>query len=192
MRLTLLHKVVYRRTMRRTWIVTGICFLAACGRKNNLLLGRVEGAVGGHTVVVTDCYRVSAPAPQRLADEGGRAVWRYMPCRDADIRIRGESLTVNGREYGRLNPSDSVLVDHGVVSIGRRGAARQAAPSRSAPLAAQFARTPPHIRAFFARRRIVQIRRSASWRKASRRIKRCTAWCERFVASLSSPAERRA
>jgi hypothetical protein len=43
-----------------------------------------------------------------------------MPCRDADIWIRGEELTVNGKAYGRLNPPDTVLVDHSVVSIERR------------------------------------------------------------------------
>jgi hypothetical protein len=43
-----------------------------------------------------------------------------MPCRDADVWIRGEELTVNGRGYGRLNAGDGVLVDHGVVSIQRK------------------------------------------------------------------------
>jgi hypothetical protein len=42
-----------------------------------------------------------------------------MPCRDADVWIRGEELTVNGKTYGRLNPGDGVLVDHSVVSIER-------------------------------------------------------------------------
>jgi hypothetical protein len=45
-----------------------------------------------------------------------------MPCRDADVWIRGEELTVNGKSYGQLNPGDSVLVDHGVVSIDRKQA----------------------------------------------------------------------
>lgn len=89
--------------------------LAGCSKQNNLLLGRVETQVGSHTVVVTDCYRTSVPPPQRLADGG----WHYAPCRDADIWIRGERLTVNGREYGPLRAENSVLVDHGVVSIGR-------------------------------------------------------------------------
>jgi hypothetical protein len=66
--------------------------------------------------VVTDCYRTSVPPPQKLGD----AVYRFMPCRDADILIRGDELLVNGQSYGRLNPADGVLVDHGVVSIRRR------------------------------------------------------------------------
>jgi hypothetical protein len=70
-------------------------------------------------VVVTDCYRTQAPQPERLPDESGQPVYRYVPCRDAQIWIRGEELTVNGRGYGHLNPSDSVLVDHGVVSVGK-------------------------------------------------------------------------
>jgi hypothetical protein len=93
--------------------------LSACSQSNNLLLGRVEATVGTHTVVVTDCYRPSVPQPRKLADEGGKAVYRYMPCRDADVWIRDGELTVNGKPYGHLNPSDGVLVDHGVVSIER-------------------------------------------------------------------------
>jgi hypothetical protein len=43
-----------------------------------------------------------------------------MPCRDADVLIRGDELIVNGHSYGQMNPPDGVLVDHGVVSIERR------------------------------------------------------------------------
>jgi hypothetical protein len=101
----------------------GLCvaaaLLSACSQSNNLLLGRVEATVGTHSIVVTDCYRTRAPEPRKLADEAGKAVYRYMPCRDADVWIRGEELTVNGKPYGHLNPADGVLVDHGAVSIER-------------------------------------------------------------------------
>jgi hypothetical protein len=98
--------------MRRASLVL-LVSLAACSRDNNLLLGRVETQVGGHKVVVTDCYRTNVPAPEQLPG----SVWRYTPCRDADIWIRGDQLEVNGKAYGRLLPNDAVLVDHGVVSI---------------------------------------------------------------------------
>jgi len=101
-----------------------LVLLFGCSRSNNLLLGRVQATVGTHTVVVTDCYRTEAPQPEKLADEGGRPVYRYMPCRDADIWIRGGELAVNGKPYGHLNPGDAVLVDHGAVSIGRGQAER--------------------------------------------------------------------
>ena len=90
--------------------------LVECSRRNNLLLGRVESPVGGHTVVVTDCYRTSVPGPEQVE----ATAYHYMPCRDADVWIRGEELTVNGKSYGHLNPGDGVLVDHGVVSIERK------------------------------------------------------------------------
>ena len=93
-----------------------VLLLSGCSRSNNLLLGRVQAQVGSHSVVVTDCYRTSVPPPQRLGD----AVYRFMPCRDTDVLIRGDELLVNGQSYGRLNPADSVVVDHGVVSIERR------------------------------------------------------------------------
>jgi hypothetical protein len=92
--------------------------VASCSRRNNLLLGRVEAPVGTHTVVVTDCYRTSAPGPEQV----DATATHYMPCRDADVWIRGEELTVNGKNYGHLNAGDGVLVDHGVVSIQRKQA----------------------------------------------------------------------
>ena len=102
--------------------LAGLCGAAmlhsACSRSNNVFLGRVEATVGGHVVVVTDCYRTSVPPPRQLEGPGG-PVYRFTPCRDADVEIRGEELVVNGVSYGRLNRSDNVLVDHGVVKIGR-------------------------------------------------------------------------
>jgi hypothetical protein len=89
----------------------------SCGRSNNLLMGEVEARVGAHTVRVTDCYRTSVDPPRRLADVAGQPAYRFMPCRDADVRITGGELTVNGRDYGRIGDSDAVLVDHGVVSV---------------------------------------------------------------------------
>jgi len=168
----------------RALIVTGICLLAglcllvACSRKNNLLMGRVEATVGTHTVVVTDCYRTHAPEPQRLSDEAGQPVWRYMPCRDADVRIRGEQLSVNGKEYGRLNPADGVLVDHGAVSIERRGA-------DVPPLPRQRGGIRSGVPAAFANRRLVRLKRSRPWRSASTRIKRCERWCGRVISALT-------
>ncbi len=90
------------------------CVLAAgCSRHNNLLMGRVESTVGGHQVVVTDCYRTSVPPPREVE----QAVYRFTPCRDADVVIRREELIVNGRSFGKIGPSAEVLVDHGVVSV---------------------------------------------------------------------------
>jgi hypothetical protein len=99
------------------WLV---CVLAlagcACSRSNNLLLGRVESPVGGHRVIVTDCYRTTVPPPEKT----GASEYRFTPCRDADVHIRNEVLEVNGRKYGALKPNDTVLVDHGVVSVNPR------------------------------------------------------------------------
>jgi|SRR6266700_3973591 len=88
---------------------------SACSRSNNLALGRVEATVGSHRVVVTDCYRTSVPPPEKVE----AAVYRFTPCRDADVLIRGDELVVNGQSYGRIKPTDSVLVDHSVVSVNK-------------------------------------------------------------------------
>jgi hypothetical protein len=93
--------------------------LPACSRSNNLLLGRVEMAVGAHTVVVTDCYRTSVTPPERI-EGAGQPAYRWTPCRDADVLIRGGELLVNGRSYGSVAVNDAILVDHGIVSINRR------------------------------------------------------------------------
>lgn len=90
---------------------------SACGPSNNLLFGKVQATVGTHTVVVTDCYRTSVPPPQKSGDD-----YRFTPCRDADVLIHDETLSVNGQSYGHLNPGDSVLVDHGKISVNRQQA----------------------------------------------------------------------
>ena len=92
-----------------------VALLAACSPSNNLLLGRVGATVGNHQVVVTDCYRTKVPQPEQVA----AGVYHYVPCRDAEIWIRGDELEVNGRAYGRIGRADSILVDHGVVSVNK-------------------------------------------------------------------------
>jgi hypothetical protein len=90
---------------------------SGCSRSNNVLLGRVEATAGGHAIVVTDCYRTSVDPPKTV--DGG---FQFTPCRDADILIRGDQLSVNGQSYGHFGPNDPILVDHGVVSINERKA----------------------------------------------------------------------
>ncbi|MEO6724694.1 MAG: hypothetical protein ABIP14_05280 [Blastocatellia bacterium] len=98
-----------------------VALTSACGRSNNLLLGRVEANVGGHTVAVTDCYRTSVSLPQKQEDSAsGKPTYHFVPCRDADIAIRDEELTVNNQKYGKLNSGDTVTVDHGKVLINDR------------------------------------------------------------------------
>lgn len=102
----------------KTPLCTAMLLLSACSRSNNLLLGRVEATVGTHNVVVTDCYRTSVPPPRQSANTAtGELVYRFTPCRDADVMIRGAELIVNGRSYGQLKRNDSILVGHSVVSI---------------------------------------------------------------------------
>ena len=96
-------------------LLAALLALAACSSSNNLLLGRVEVRAGGHTIVVTDCYRTSVPPPETLA--GGDL--HFKPCKDADIWIRSGVLSVNGTSYGPIGPADSILVDHGEVSVQR-------------------------------------------------------------------------
>ena len=107
------------RHMTIAALAGSLALSAACSESNNLLEGRVQAKVGTHTVVVTDCYRTSVPAPETLGTIPAPR-YRFAPCRDAEILIQREELTVNGRAYGPLGPNDGVLVDHGVVSIDRR------------------------------------------------------------------------
>src|SRR5262245_44073926 len=99
-------------------VITLITFSMGCSRSNNILLGRVEAEVGGHLVVVTDCYRTTVPLPEQLPDlSDGKHVYQFVPCRDAKVLIRGDELIVNETPYGPLKPGASVVVDHGRVSI---------------------------------------------------------------------------
>jgi hypothetical protein len=102
-------------------IVLATISSAGCAGLADLLQGRVEAQVAGHHVIVTDCYRTSPPAPERLPDEEGLPVYRYAPCRDAVVILRGADLLVNGTSYGPLGVHDEILVDHGQVSINREG-----------------------------------------------------------------------
>lgn len=82
------------------------------------IAGRVEAHVGAYTIAVTDCYRTELPAPERLEDTpDGISVYHFRPCRDADIRIQGSELIVNGKSYGNLKDGDTVVVDHGKVRV---------------------------------------------------------------------------
>ncbi len=103
----------------------------ACSRSNNLLLGHVAMQVGSHRVAVTDCYRTEVPQPERLSGTGFHEAYRFVPCRDAVVEIKDDVLRVNDRDYGRLNPGDGVLVDHGVVSIEHAGAKSTSGPIAS-------------------------------------------------------------
>ena len=79
--------------------------------------------MGAHPVVVTDCYRTSVAPPEKLAGaEATQATYRWTPCRDADVLIRGEELLVNGQSYGNVGVHDAILVDHGIVRINPRQA----------------------------------------------------------------------
>ena len=120
--------------MRPTKLLACACACAAalapaCSRSNHVLLGRVEAKVGSHAVVVTDCYRTSVPAPQKIGPPpaGAKESYRFTPCRDADVLIRDEELVVNGTSYGRIKQGDSVTVDHGrVLSIEQQARAGNA------------------------------------------------------------------
>jgi hypothetical protein len=88
-----------------------------------VLLGRVESRVGDHVVVVTDCYRTSVPPSQKIEDSAdGKPVYRFTPCRDADVMIRGEELIVNGKSYGQLQQGDAITIDHGKVIVNEHEA----------------------------------------------------------------------
>lgn len=94
--------------------------VSSCSRSNNLLLGRVQAAVGSHQITVTDCYRTTVAPPEKSEATGQQLIYRFAPCRDAVVIIHGDELIVNGKHYGPLGPHDAILVDHSVVSIERR------------------------------------------------------------------------
>jgi|GEM_PF-729257 len=104
-------------------LIACIVMQFACSRSNNLLLGRVESTVAGHRIEVTDCYRTNVPSPRQLPDlPDGKKVYEFMPCRDADVVIRGDELIVNGSSYGVLKQGDVITVDHGKVLINEQAA----------------------------------------------------------------------
>lgn len=105
--------------MRAVFSVAVVIMSLACSESNNVFLGRVQGVVAGHPIVVTDCYRTSVPAARHEASDASE---RWTPCRDADLAIRGTELIVNGRSYGALTAGASVTVDHGRVLVNDKPA----------------------------------------------------------------------
>ena len=109
-----------------------IAIATTCSPANNLLEGRVQAQVGNHIVVVTDCYRTSAPSPEQLDNTpDGQPTYRFAPCRDAVVELRGAELVVNGTSYGEVKPRDTIAVDHGRVLISDRAATATATAGRS-------------------------------------------------------------
>ncbi len=106
-------------------VLSAAIIVSACGKSNNLLLGRVEANLGTHTIVVTDCYRTTVPSPRVAKDSvNGSTVYRWAPCEDADVIIHNDQLVVNGKAYETLTPGDSVIVDHGQVLVNTHIARR--------------------------------------------------------------------
>ncbi len=89
--------------------------LSGCSASNNPLLGHVSAEVGGHEVVVTNCYRMFVPDVQ--PSDGGQ---RFKPCKEADVTIKGDMVFVNGESYGHLSSGDRVLVEDGRAKIEPR------------------------------------------------------------------------
>lgn len=113
-----LDQAIWRKEIG--WTICGLILAcSACSRSNNVLLGRVEATVGGHNVVVTDCYRTSVKPPEKVGGPGEQS-YRFMPCRDADVLIRNDELIVNGTSYGWLKQADAVTIDHGKVLINEQ------------------------------------------------------------------------
>ena len=107
--------------IQRSLLLSLIVIAASCSRSNSLLEGRVEARVGDHVVVVTDCYRTSVPPPQRLDNTpAGQPAYRFAPCRDVVVELRGAEVVVNGTSYGEIKPRDTITVDHGRVLINDR------------------------------------------------------------------------
>jgi hypothetical protein len=117
------------KTLSRIIPLACLLSFSGCGHSNNLLLGEVRATVGAHDVTVTDCYRFKVPQPERLADTpSGEPSYVFKPCRDAEILVRGKELWVNGKSYGSIGATDSILVDHGVVSTAQDTAQDSARP----------------------------------------------------------------
>ena len=100
-----------KHTVLLAFSCTALVMSAACSADNNLVFGQVEATVGTHPVVVTDCYRTSVPPPYNSGD-----VYHFTPCRDENVWMDNETLSVNGRACGTL-AGETILADHRVVSV---------------------------------------------------------------------------
>jgi hypothetical protein len=98
-----------------------VIFLQGCNASmQNAIEGRQWAYINGHEIIVKDCYRTSRQQPETIKDAPDGSVHRFMPCKDADILLDHEALTVNGKFYGKLKPSDKVMIDHHKVLINEQ------------------------------------------------------------------------
>lgn len=101
-------------------VMIGVCGLlfSLFAPSPNAWPGRIDAQVGGHRVVVTECYREQTPIVEQLEPTAeGEAAFRFAPCADAVIMLEGDQLTVNGIDYGSVRPGDTIVVHRGRVIV---------------------------------------------------------------------------
>ncbi len=103
--------------------VCSMLLLQSCNTTiHDEVFGVEQATINGHTIVVTDCYRLGKQQPQTIEDAPGKSIHRFTPCRDVDILLKYEELIVNGTSYGVLNKGDRVTLDHHKVLINGKEA----------------------------------------------------------------------
>lgn len=113
-----------KRKVKRVTLFVNSClvftlFPACNSSQQNALLGKQQATIGGHTIVVTDCYRTDKAQAETVIDDKGATVYRFAPCKDANIEIRNEQLIVNGKSYGQIKAGVSVTLDHHQLLVNR-------------------------------------------------------------------------
>lgn len=113
-----------KRKVKRVTLFVNSClvftlFPACNSSQQNALLGKQQATVGGHTIVVNDCYRTDKAQAEIVIDDKGATVFRFAPCKDSVIEIRNQQLTINGKSYGQIEAGASVTLDHHQLLVNR-------------------------------------------------------------------------
>jgi hypothetical protein len=98
------------------------------GSPTSPLLGRYAAELGDHTVIVTDCFRLTMPTVVERESTAGETIYTFAPCRDVEVVIADDLLRVNGALYGALNPASVVLVSEPLVFVNGMERLAQPAP----------------------------------------------------------------
>ena len=100
-------------------VVSAIFFNSACIRFN---YEPTKAELGTHVISIRpQCDVPSTTAHHRSEEDGSSSITHYeFTCGDTAVLIRDNTLTVNGKSYGKLIEGDQIEIDHGKVQVNSR------------------------------------------------------------------------
>ena len=102
-------------------LALGALLLQACaGGPRGVLLNERATTLGSHNMIIQPVgkwHSNSFAGPQQ--DSDGKQMWVFS-VDETKIAVKDERLSVNGKDFGKLNPGDSIAVRYAKVYVNGR------------------------------------------------------------------------